>query len=282
MRTLPPLLSAGLRFAVAGTLLACVLALRGTSLRVPRRELLAVVAVGLMLLTFGVGVVHLAETRIDSSVAAMIAGTVPLQVIALRTLTGEHVAQRTRLSTIVGLVGLALVVGPDLGTGSTAVGLALMVGATVSWSLGSFVSRRLPLPADPFVATTYEMLAGGLLLAGLALALGEGGELSGDAFAAGPVAAWVYLVVFGSLVAFTAYAWLLQHAPISLVVTHQFVNPLVAIVLGTLLLDERLGPTTLAGAALIVVSVYVAVRSEAPRGHEELVAAARAEPGRQR
>ena len=165
VRTLPPLLSAGLRFAVAGTLLACVLALRGTSLRVSRRELLAVAAVGLMLLTFGVGVVHLAETRIDSSVAAMIAGTVPLQVIVLRTLTGEHVARRTRASAIVGLVGLAL----DRRPGSR---IRVDGGRTGTdgrrdgprGRLGSFVSPRLPLPADPFVATMYEMLAGGLLL----------------------------------------------------------------------------------------------------------------------
>jgi drug/metabolite transporter (DMT)-like permease len=280
VRTLPPLLTAGLRFAAAGILLAGILALRGTSLRVSRRELVGTGAAGLLLLTLGVGVVHVAETRIDSSVAAMIVGTVPLQVIALRTLARERVAQATRLSTLSGLAGLALVIVPDLGSGSTAFGLALMVGASVSWSFGSFASRRLPLPRDPFVATTWEMLWGGVLLSGLALALGEGAELSSSDLEAGPVAAWLYLIVAGSVVGFTAYAWLLQSAPISLVVTHQYVNPLVAIALGTLFLDERLPVATLAGAVLIVSSVYVAVRAESASGARLEVADTAREEGR--
>lgn len=265
VETLPPLLSAGTRFLTAGALLATILAVRGTSLRVTRRELGASAFAGLLLLTLGVGVVHVAETRIDSSVAAMIAGTVPLQVILMRLAAGESVALATRLSTMAGIAGLVLVVAPGLGAGSTALGLAVMVGASISWSTGSFVSRRLPLPRDPFVATVYEMVAGGTFLTAAALVAGEGGELGAEAFALDSVAAWAYLVVMGSLVGFTAYAWLLRVAPISLVVTHQYVNPLVAIALGMLILGERPSPTTLAGALLVVGAVYVAVRAERPR-----------------
>lgn len=260
--TLPALLSAGSRFLTAGLILALVLAVRGRSLRVTRGELLSSAFVGLLLLTLGVGVVHVAETRIDSSVAAMIAGTVPLQVILLRLTAGENPSRASRLSTIAGLAGLALVVAPGLGAGSTAVGLAVMIGASISWSAGSFLSPRLSLPRDPFVASTYEMLAGGIVLTGVALAHGEWRELDGGALAGDSVAAWFYLVVMGSLVGFTAYAWLLRSAPISLVVTHQFVNPLVAIALGMLLLDERPSPAALVGAALVVGAVYVAVRAE--------------------
>jgi drug/metabolite transporter (DMT)-like permease len=265
VETLPPLLSAGSRFAVAGALLGAILALRGTSLRVSRAELGACAFVGALLLTFGVGVVHVAETRIDSSVAAMIAGTVPLQVILLRIGAGENPARATRLSTIAGLAGLGLVVAPGLGSGSTALGLAVMIGASVSWSTGSFVSRNLPLPRDPFVGAVYEMAAAGLLLTAGSLVFGEWGELGGDSFALDSVAAWLYLVVAGSLVGFTAYAWLLRVAPISLVVTHQYVNPLVAIALGMLVLGERPSPWTLVGAVVVVAAVYVAVRAEAPR-----------------
>lgn len=264
VETMPPLLSAGARFLAAAALLAAILALRGTSLAISRRELGASAAVGFLLLAVGVGVVHVAETRIDSSVAAMIVGTVPLQIIVMRTLGGESPARTTQLSTLTGLVGLVLVVAPGLGEGSTALGLAIMIGATISWSTGSFVSRRLPLPRDPFVTAVYEMGAVGLFLLVGSLALGEFSGLDATAFSASSVLAWVYLVVFGSLIGFSTYAWLLRVAPISLVVTHQYVNPLVAIALGMLLLGERPSTLTLAGALLVIGAVYVAVRAESP------------------
>ena len=276
--TLPPLFAAGTRFLAAAALLTAILAIRGTSFRISRRELAAAAFAGLLLLTLGVGVVHVAETRIDSSVAAMIAGTVPLQIIGMRMLAGENPARATRLSTLAGLIGLALVVAPGLGTGSTALGLAIMISASISWSTGSFLSRRLSLPRNPFVATAYEMAAGGVFLTGAALATGEWGELDSAAFALDSVLAWAYLVVMGSLVGFTAYAWLLRVAPISLVVTHQYVNPLVAIALGMLLLGERPSPWTLAGALLVVAAVYVAVRSESPTRTRPATAALRETP----
>jgi drug/metabolite transporter (DMT)-like permease len=260
--TLPPLLTAGSRFLTAGVILTGLLAWRGRSFRVTRRELVSSALAGLLLLTLGVGVVHVAETRIDSSVAAIIAGTVPLQVILFRLAAGEQPLLATRLSTLAGLVGLVLVVAPGLGAGSTAVGLLVMVAASLAWSTGSFLSPRLTLPRDPFVASAYEMLAGGVFLVVAALAVGEWRDLGGGALAADSLAAWLYLVGAGSLVGFTAYAWLLRVAPISLVVTHQYVNPLVAITLGMLFLGERPSPYTLAGAALVVGAVYVAVRSE--------------------
>ncbi len=265
VETMPPLLAGGSRFLVAGSILAAVLALRGTSLRVSRRELLGSSIAGLLLLTVGVGLVHVAETRIDSSVAAMIAGTVPLQIILMRLAAGQDVARATRLSTLAGLLGLGLVVAPGLGSGSTALGLAIMISATISWSIGSFLSGRLGMPRDPFVAAVYEMLAGGLLLSLGALAVGEWGQVGASTFATDAVLAWVYLVIVGSLVGFTAYAWLLRVAPISLVVTHQYVNPLVAIALGVLLLAERPGPLALLGSVLIIGAVYAAIRAETPR-----------------
>ena len=281
VETLPPLLSAGSRFLVAGVLVAAILALRGQSLRVTPRELAGCVVAGALLLTFGVGVVHIAETRIDSSVAAMIAGTVPLQVIALRLASRESVSRATRLSTLAGLAGLGLVIAPGLGAGSTALGLAIMIAASISWSTGSFFSGRLGLPRDAFVATAYEMLVGGLLLTAGALVFGEWRDLDSAAFAADSIAAWAYLVVFGSLIGFTAYAWLLRVAPISLVVTHQYVNPLVAIALGMLVLGERPNPASLLGAFLVVGAVYVAVRAESPPTPRPGTAAPRGTPADQ-
>jgi drug/metabolite transporter (DMT)-like permease len=265
VETMPPLLAAGSRFLTAALLLTGILAWRGTSLRITRAELGASAIAGGLLLGLGVGVVHIAETRIDSSVAAMIAGTVPLQIIVLRLLAAESPARATRLSTLAGLAGLGLVVVPGLGNGSTALGLAVMISSTIAWSTGSFLSKRLPLPRNPFVATAWEMALGGSFLMLGALAFGEYGELGSDAFALDSVLAWTYLVVMGSLVGFSAYAWLLRVAPISLVVTHQYVNPLVAISLGMLFLGERPSPWSLAGALVVVAAVYVAIRAEFPR-----------------
>jgi drug/metabolite transporter (DMT)-like permease len=265
VETMPPLLAAGSRFLAAALLLGAILAWRGVSLRVTRRELRASAVAGGLLLALGVGVVHVAETRIDSSLAAIIAGTVPLQIIGFRLLAAESPARATRLSTLAGVVGLGLVVAPGLGAGSTALGLALAISATISWSAGSFLSKRLPLPRNPFVATAWEMALGGTFLLVGAGAFGEYGQLGSGTFALDSVLAWAYLVVMGSLVGFSAYAWLLRVAPISLVVTHQYVNPLVAIGLGMAFLGERPSPWTLLGAALVIGAVYVAIRAEFPR-----------------
>ena len=262
VRTLPPLLTAGTRFLAAAGIVALIALVTRRSLRVAPREALAAAGIGVALLTFGVGLVHVAETRIDSGVAAMIAGSVPLQIVLLRRLVGERVPQATAVAALVGLVGLALVVGPSFGGGSEAVGLLVMLCASVSWSVGSFASRSLRLPRDALVASTYEMLGGGAVLVVVASLAGELGDLDGDALQPGPLAAWAYLAVVGSVIGFSAYSWLLGNAPISQVVTHQYVNPLVAVVLGTLVLHERPGPATLAGAALIVGAVVVTASRE--------------------
>jgi drug/metabolite transporter (DMT)-like permease len=183
-------------------------------------------------------------------------------VVVLRTLARERVALATRLSVLAGLAGLALIVVPGGEGASSAVGLALMLGASVSWSLGSFFGQRLPLAQDGFVATTWEMLCAGAFLLVLGAATGEFADVDPAAFSLESVVAWLYLAVVGSLVGFTAYAWLLRNAPISKVVTHQYVNPVVAIVLGALLLDERLTASVAVGAVLIVGSVFVVVRQE--------------------
>ena len=157
-----------------------------------------------------------------------------------------------------------------------------MVGATVSWSLGSFFGQRLPVPGDSFVATTWEMLSAGLFLTVLGVAAGEVGDVNTAALTFDAVAAWLYLAIVGSLVAFSAYAWLMKNAPISTVVTHQYVNPVVAIALGALFLGERLSVAVAIGAALIVGSVFVAVRQESAARRERAAVAATGTPAEAR
>jgi len=150
-----------------------------------------------------------------------------------------------------------------------------MISGTISWTTGSFLSKRLALPRDPFVATAWEMALGGTFLLGGALAFGEYGDVDSATFALDSVLAWAYLVVMGSLVGFSAYAWLLRVAPISLVVTHQYVNPLVAIALGMAFLGERPSPLALIGAGIVISAVYLAIRAEMPRKASRRSAAVR-------
>lgn len=271
VETIPPLVAAGTRFVAAALVLAPVVTAMGRSLRVPVGEALSAGAVGVWLLGFGVGAVHIAEMRINSTTAAMIAGSVPLQVVMWRLLARDRVRKPTVLAAAFGLAGLLLVVVPVGASGSgTMAGLAIMLAATLAWSTGSFATARFRLPRDAFVSTTFQMLAGGLALLLAATLAGEWSDLHVASVSAGSFWGWLYLVLMGSVVAFTAYAWLLRNAPISQVVTHQFVNPVVALVLGASILGERLPPLSLFGAAVVVAAVAVTARSEV---------GARAEPG---
>ena len=264
VETLPPMLSGGIRFLVAGGILYLLLLARhgagGT--RVTRRELAACVVAGAVLLVGGVGMVMVAETRISSSLAAIIASSIALWIVILRLVSRERIARATVGAALVGFGGVALVVAPGAGTDASLVGVLISLGSSVSWAVGSFLSRRAPLPRDPFLATAIEMLAGGVILLALGLATGEAADLDLGAVSGRSVAGLAYLSIAGSLVSFSAYVWLLRHVPISKVVTHQYVNPLVAVLLGWALLSEEITAVMLAGAALIVGSVAVVVRRE--------------------
>jgi len=177
------------------------------------------------------------------------------------------------VGTALGFVGIAVLVLPggladEHGAAVETWGLVVIIGAAACWAVGSFASSRIPMPDDAFVATTWEMLAGGagLVLSGVAAGELNGfeiGDVSGEAWA------WLaYLVVIGSLVAFSAYVWLLLHAPISLTATYAYVNPVVAVLLGALVLDEPIAAAVVGGGAIVVVGVGLVVSSERPRRAE--------------
>jgi len=207
-----------------------------------------------------------AEQEVPSSVAALLIASVPLWVILMRRGSGERVSRAGIGAVLVGFAGVALLVRPGEQSGdATVLGLAAVVFAAVMWASGSFASPRLKLPRDPLVSTGWQMLLGGLAIVAVGLALGEAPEVDPEAFSTRSVLALGYLIVFGSWVAFTAYAWLLQNAPISKVSTYAYVNPVVAIVLGFLILDEVVTPITVIGAAIIIVAVALVVRIENAR-----------------
>jgi drug/metabolite transporter (DMT)-like permease len=267
VETLPPLLYAGLRFALAGVLLAGWLALRGVDLRVSRRELAGAAAVGILLLALANGLVVLAERTVPSGVAALIVASIPLWIVIYRMLARERVGRDLLAGVLLGLGGVAILVVPGGLNGTIdPVGALLLFGATLSWAFGTFLSPRLETPRNVLVSTAYQMLAGGAVLLVVGLGRGELATVDPASFSVRSMLAFAYLVVFGSLVAFSAFTWLLQNASVSLVSTYAFVNPVVAVVLGALILAEPITPSILIGAAVIVVAVaFIVFRQNAAR-----------------
>ncbi len=267
VETLPPLLSAGLRFAVAGALLAAYLAVRRgrSSFRATRQQLLGAAAVGVLLLLGGNGLVTLAEQReLPSGLAALLIAAVPLWVVLLRAGGGDRPAGRTLLGVAIGFAGVALLLLPGARPqGVPLLPAVLVVGAGVLWSIGSYAATRLDLPADPLLTTVVQMLGGSVALAAAGLLRGESpapAEVSATS-----VLALAYLVVFGSLVAFTAYSWLLGVAPVSQVSTYAYVNPVVAVLLGAVIAGEAVEGVTVLGGAVTVLAVAVVVSEEGRR-----------------
>jgi drug/metabolite transporter (DMT)-like permease len=276
VRTMPPLSSAGLRFVVAGLLLlAWVAARRGV--RVGREQLVGASIVGLLLLVGGNGFVMLAERTVPSGLTALIIASVPLWIVLLRRIAGERVHPSTFAGVAVGFAGVAFLVIPRGSSGDLdLVGVAMLLVATLSWALGTFLAPRLRMPRDGLLSTGLQQLAGGVVLVLAGAAVGELGRLDASAYSTDSLLALGYLVVFGSLVGFTAYSWLLQHAPVSLVATYAYVNPVVAVLLGALILAEPVTPSILAGAAIIVAAVAFIVTREGARQRTTRGAARRA------
>lgn len=263
VRTVPALLGAGLRFALAGALLLAWLRVRRGPASVTARQLASAALVGTLLAAGGNGLVTVAERHVPSGLAALIIASVPLWVVVLRALAGEHPRRATLAGVAVGFAGVGLLLLPgEQPAGVSVAGLLLLVLAAASWATGSVLSGRIDLPADPLRSTGLQMLFGGAVMLVAGLAAGELGGVRWDAFSAESLGAFAYLVLVGSLIAFTAYVWLLQHAPVSQVATYAYVNPVIAVFLGWVVLGERVGVLTLVGAAVIVASVASIVRRE--------------------
>ncbi|MFF7811387.1 EamA family transporter [Streptomyces sp. NPDC007945] len=267
VETIPPFLASGSRFIVAGLLLAALVAWRHgpAALKVDRRRLGSAALVGLLLILGGNGLVNLAETTVPSGLAALLIAAVPVFVVLLRTAAGERPGLGAYGGVLIGLGGLAVLTVPGLSGEVGIGGVLLVLLAALLWSAGTVSSARLPMPANPFTASVYEMLAGGIAGVVVGLLRGEHRGFDPGEVATGSWVALGYLVVFGSLIAFTAYAWLIQSAPVSLAATYAYVNPVVAVLLGTLILGEALTWPILLGGGIVVAAVCLIVSTERRR-----------------
>lgn len=278
VETIPPLLSASVRFLVAGGVMYLFLMVRKgrAGVKVTRDEVLASTFIGTALLLGGNGLVSVAEQHVPSGLTALIIASVPLWVIVMRYVTREKVPGGTLIGVAVGFAGVAILLLPGDRPEGVSVGpLLIVVAASVCWAIGSFMSKRVTLPRDPFVSTAVQMVFGGAVTALVGLARGEASAVDVGAFSTASLLGLAYLIVAGSWLAFTAYVWLLQNAPISKVATYAYVNPVVAIFLGWLILSERITLTIMVGATIIVASVAAIVRMESryPRRAAEQEAA---------
>jgi drug/metabolite transporter (DMT)-like permease len=275
VRTLPPLLAAGVRYATAGIILLIGLViwhrLRGQRLARPNRpQLASVILIGALMLLGGNGGVVLGEQLVASGVTALVIATTPIWMALFEAFVArERPSGLAMAGLVAGIVGVAILVVPLEGSPPIdPFGLALIAGAAISWSIGSVYSRRVPMPDSPFQSAGLQMLAGGVLMLGVGALRGELVSVDPASFSAESLLAVVYLIVFGSIIAYSAYIWLLSHVSIGVVSTSAYVNPIVAVALGVVILDEPMTPRTWL-AAVIIIGAVVAMVSGRSRAAPE-------------
>ena len=256
VESIPPLLGVSTRFVAAGAILALVVVKRGGTMRVTLPELGSCVLIG-ALLPGANAVLFYAEQTTQIGIASLIIASIPLWVVVLRLGVGERLPVPLLAGVTIGFAGVGVIAHP--GHGATVTGILLCVCSALMWSVGTVASKRLPMPADAFATTAWVMLGGGLLM--LPVGLLYVGSASPSTKG---ILAWLYLVTFGSVIGYTAYTWLVANAPLGLVSTYAYVNPIVAIILGILFRNEHLSWREAIGAVIVVSGVALVVRREPP------------------
>lgn len=286
--TFPPFIMAAIRFGLAGIILLTwsILRERRSFVWPTRREWRDSAIVGALLLGGGMGFVAWGEQTIPSGIAALIIATMPVWIAVLGGIfLGERLPRLAVAGILVGFAGVAILVGPSAFGGVGAMdpaGVAVILLSPIAWASGSlFASHRASLPNRPLVATGAQMVTGGAVLAVMALVTGEWQTFDPAAISRDSFLAFVYLTIVGSLLAYTTYSWLLGVAPLPLVSTYAYVNPIVAVILGWLILQEPIDARTLIAGAIIVVAVVLIVtsRGRMTRPASQTVAAVTPPPG---
>jgi drug/metabolite transporter (DMT)-like permease len=261
IETVPPFLMAAVRFLIAGAVLYLWVRMRGAQ-RPSRQNWLAALVVGGLLLFVGNGAVVWSEQHVPSGIVSLLVATVPLWVVLLEWAApgGRRPSRGVVAGIAMGFAGLGLLVGPDALRGHGVIPIAgalVLVVASIAWAAGSVLSRKLRLPKAPLLATAMEMLAGGVLLSVLSLATAEWRDVSVAALSTTSLLALLYLIVFGSLIGFTAYIWLLGASSPARASTYAYVNPVVAVFLGWAIANEPISARTLLAAAIIIFAVVL-------------------------
>jgi drug/metabolite transporter (DMT)-like permease len=267
VREVPPFLLAALRFLIAGLALYGWMLAHGE--RSPSaRQWMSVLVLATLIFVFDYGLLFWAEQRVPSGVAAVMLAIIPAfmalsEIILLRT---QRLTPRLAVALLIGLGGVAVLMSRSLNLGGAPIdraGAVALIIAAISWSLASALTRKLPLPPSKVMSSGAQMLAGGVLLALTAAALGEFRNFHPSTVSRGAWLALLYLIVAGSIIAFTAYVWLIHHESPTKVGTYAYVNPVVAVLLGYFLGGEALGLRTVLGTLFVLVSVVVITTTRA-------------------
>ena len=270
IESMPPLLAMGIRFLIAGLLLALIISFRQGvgELKIPRAEMRSSLLMGFLLLGFGIGTVSIAQAYVPSGIVALIIAALPLWIAIFRTISGERLAKTSWLGLAIGFAGVALLLKPgsispvsEIENSKLFLFMLLVLLGNIGWALGTFLAPRFPLPKNTLVFTAYEMLAGGVSLTLAGFIKGE--SISDFLDATSWSWLWfVYLIIFGSIAAYSAYLWLVANAPVSLTATYAYVNPIIAVALGAIFLDELITGAYAIGGLIILIGVILVVSVE--------------------
>jgi drug/metabolite transporter (DMT)-like permease len=263
----PPILLAGVRFTISGSLMLAFCAASGRGVRVTRRQFAELACVGFILLGVSNVVLAWSELFVPTGLAALIVAIVPIWFLLVERLilpSGERAAASGIAGIALGALGVAVLFWPKVSAAEhlgwmQALACLALVGSSFCWAFGSVLSRRWKVAVDPLAASGWQMLCAGIIDTGAGLVLGQHHRATWNGASLGAIA---YLVVFGSWVGYSAYIWLLRHVPTSKVATYAYVNPIVAVFLGWAFLGESVDRYIVAGALIIVPAVALVTRSE--------------------
>ena len=262
VETIPPLVTAGIRHTLAGGILLAWAWARGYR---PRREhWIAGAIVGGFFFLIGHGTLHWAEQHVASGLAALLIATEPMFILVLAGVSGQQkISRLSALGLLCGVVGVAVLTGVELkGNAASLPGIIAVLIGSLSWAAGVVVSPKVKLPTDALARTAVPLVCGAVMLVITAGATGEFHRLHWSALSLRSILGLAYLIVFGSIVAFTAYTWLLQRCPPTLVATHTYANPVVAVLLGWLLASEPLTPRIVLASAAILGAIVLIRKGE--------------------
>jgi drug/metabolite transporter (DMT)-like permease len=257
----PPLLFAAMRFLVAGVVLFLWMIAKGE--RLPSgRQWASVILLAFLIFVVDYGLLFWAEQRVPSGIAAVMMATIPVFIALseIAILGTQRLSIRLALALLIGIGGVVVLMSRSLNLGGAAidtVGALALIGGSISWSVASVLTRKLPLPTSKVMSSGSQMLAGGVMLTLTAAAFGEFRDFHPAAVSREAWFSLIYLIVFGSIVGFTAYVWLIHHESPTKVGTYAYVNPVVAVVVGYFLGGESLGLRTILGTLFVLVSVVV-------------------------